>query len=297
MIDFKRFCNDYSIPYTDKTSSGWVNVNCPFCDDKGMHLGINTSRGYTSCFKCGGHPLSKVIAILTGASYSVVKDIVKKYSTFSVKVRRQDDRKNIPSQIILPTGTQELTQKAKNYLINRNFDPDKLIQDWGIRSTGHIGFYKHRILAPIYQNQQLVSYQCRDITDKHSKKYLACHQEEEIMRHQHCVYGLDQAQNKKCLVVEGITDVWRLGYGAIATFGIGFTKQQARLIAMNFNIVFIMYDSEPQAQEQAEKLGFLISSAFTNPIEVINLPFLIDNIDPGGLPQDTADEIMKEIGL
>jgi len=299
MFNAENFCNDYNIFYNKKTSHGFINVQCPFCDDKGMHLGINVEGAYTSCFKCGGHPLNKAIAVLTGASFKVAKGIVQRYSQVSGEVRRQDSRENIPSRIILPTGTQELTQKARNYLIGRNFDPDKLIQDWRIRSTGHVGMYKHRILAPIYQSQQLVSYQCRDITGKHSKKYLACCQEDEIIQHQHCVYGLDQAsqRGKTCLVVEGITDVWRLGPGAIATFGTGFTKQQARLIAMNFGRIFILFDSEPQAQEQAEKLGFLIGSSFSNIVEVINLPFLIDEIDPGDLPQDTANEIMKEIGL
>jgi len=299
MIDFKRFCNDYSLPYSNKISHGFINVQCPFCDDKGMHLGINVEGAYASCFKCGGHPLNKVIAVLTGMPFKIAKDIVQRYSQASGEVRRQDSRENIPSRIILPTGTQELTQKARNYLIGRKFDPDKLIQDWRILSTGHIGFYKHRLFAPIYQSQQLVSYQCRDITGNAPQKYLACHQEDEIIQHQHCVYGLDQAteHGKTCLVVEGITDVWRMGHGAIATFGTGFTKQQARLIAMNFRRIFILFDSEPQAQEQAEKLGFLIGSSFSNIVEVINLPFLIDDIDPGDLPQDTANEIMREIGL
>jgi hypothetical protein len=298
----KLFSEDFHID-TAKSGKhyrpGWVNISCPMgCSGhSGYHGGFNIAKGYYNCYRCGNHPLNKVIAVLTGSSFNIAKDIIKKYSLVSGEIKRQNNRKNIPSQIIFPTGTQELTQKAKNYLIGRNFDPDKLTQTWAIQSTGHIGFYKHRILAPIYQRQQLVSYQCRDVTGKSLQKYLACHQEDEIIQHQHCIYGLDQTSHKKCIIVEGITDVWRLGPGAVATFGISFTKQQARLIAMNFNRVFIMFDNEPQAQEQAENLGFLIGSSFGNIVEVINLPFLIDEIDPGELPQNTADEIMSEIGL
>ena len=58
-----------------------------------------------------------------------------------------------------------------------------------------------------------------------------------------------------------------------------------------------MFDSEPQAQEKAEELGFLVGSAFNNPVEVINLPFLVNEIDPGDLPQNIANDIIKEIGL
>ena len=83
----------------------------------------------------------------------------------------------------------------------------------------------------------------------------------------------------------------------MATFGIDFTKQQARLIATNFDKVFVMFDSEPQAQEKAEELGNIISSAFSNHVEVINLPFIVKNTDPGDLSQDDADVLMKEIKL
>lgn len=303
MIDFKQFCEDYNVPYArsgQHKRAGWINCACPFCTGhSGFHGGFNIAEGYYNCYRCGSHSLFKVIALLTKANYSVVKNIIKKYSQGSGEVIQRETRENIPSQITFPSDTQPLTQKAKKYLISRNFDPDKLSQIWGIQSTGHTGFYKHRILAPIHQKQKLVSYQCRDVTENHPQKYLACHQEEEIIQHQHCIYGLDQAtqKGKTCLVVEGITDVWRMGVGSVCTFGIGFTKQQAKLIALNFDTVFILFDSEIQAQEKAEELGFLIASAFTNPVEIINLPFLIPEIDPGDLPQDIADEIMKEIGL
>ena len=297
-----KFCDDYNI---DRAKSGkhyrpgWTNIACPMgCSGHaGYHLGINIKDSYTTCHRCGYHPLIKVISVLTGVPQNIAKDIIKKYSTVSAIVSQRDSQKNRPSQLAFPSDTQSLTFRAKQYLINRNFNPDKLVSIWGLLSTSHIGFYKHRILAPIYQRQQLVSYQTRDITNKHPQKYLACHQEEEIIPHQHCIYGLDLAVNRKCIVVEGITDVWRLGPGAVATFGIAFTKQQAQLIAMNFDTVFIMFDSESQAQEKAEELGFLIGSAFNNPVEIINLPFLIDEIDPGSLSPDIANEIMKEIGL
>ena len=301
MFDAKNFCLNYNIDIAQSGKhfrSGWVNIPCPFCHGHaGYHGGFNIEKGYYNCHRCGSHPLTKVISILTGVSQNIAKDIVKKYSTVSAIVSQRDSQKNRPSQIIFPSDTGPLTFRAKQYLMSRNFDPDKLTSIWGLLSTGHTGFYKYRILAPIYQRQQLVSYQTRDITNHHPQKYLACHQEEEIIQHQHCIYGLDQATNRRCVVVEGITDVWRLGPGAVATFGISFTKQQARLIAINFNKVFIMFDSDSQAQEKAEELGFLIGSAFNNPVEVINLPFLIDETDPGDLPQDEANALMKEIGL
>ena len=85
--------------------------------------------------------------------------------------RKKSHRK--PTTIILPKHT-ELTRPHKNYLIKRNFDPDELEFKWRLVSTGPVGPYKHRIIAPIYFNEKLVSYQGRDITDKAKLKYKAC---------------------------------------------------------------------------------------------------------------------------
>ncbi len=45
----------------------------------------------------------------------------------------------------------------------RNFDPNYLVSEWGLLSTGVLGEFKFRILAPVYFKGQLVSYQCRDL--------------------------------------------------------------------------------------------------------------------------------------
>jgi transposase-like protein len=301
MFNAELFCNEYNIDYAKSgkhARPGWVNISCPFCSGHaGFHGGFNIENSYYNCHRCGSHYLPKVIAVLTGSSQNTAATLIKKYSTLSEPLSQRETKKKAPSKIIFPSDTGKLTNKAKIYLINRLYNPDKLETIWNLKSTSHIGFYKNRILAPIYQRQELVSYQTRDITDKHPQKYLACFQDEEIIQHQHCIYGLDQAVSRRCIVVEGITDVWRLGPGAVATFGIDFTKQQARLIATNFNKVFIMFDSEPQAQEKAKNLAHLISSAFTNSVKVINLSFIIENTDPGDLSQNDADSLMKEIKL
>jgi len=295
------FCNDYNIPYAQNGKhyrEGWVNCACPMCSgsgSSGYHLGFNTKDGYVTCYRCGSHTLYSIISALINKKEAY--GILKKYSTATEPIKREKYTIETPSELIFPSGTNSLTQKAKKYLLNRNFNPEKLIMQWNLLSTPHYGFYKNRICAPIYQNNKLVSFQCRDITGKHDQKYLACFQNEEIIQHQHCVYGLDQTNHDTCIIVEGITDVWRLGTGAVATFGIAFTRQQARLIASTFKKVFIMFDSEQRAQMQAEELGFLISNGFRHSVKVIILPFLIENSDPGDLKQDDADAIMKEIGL
>ena len=301
MLDAKQLCIDYGIDYAKNGHhyrNGWVNVACQFCSgNPGYHLGINIEEAFSVCHRCGWHTLNEVISSLTNSNFRTAKDIINKYSTDTTHVRHHKEVFNPVTEINFPSGTNPLTKKATTYLIERKYNPDELISKWGLLSTSHYGFYKHRILAPIYLNGNLVSYQCRSISNNNPNKYLPCPQNEEVLEHQKCIYGMDSTSNRKCIVVEGITDVWRLGRGAVATFGISFTKQQTRMIARNFDRVFIMYDGEEQAQEQAEKLGYLIGNSFANSVEVINLPFLVKDIDPGDLSQDDADALMKEVGL
>ena len=300
MFDAEKFCQNYNIDFAKKGKhlrQGWMNIPCKFCNSEGFHLGINMEKNYCSCWHCGYHSLAQVICKLTHVNFKEAKDIEKRYGAPRSHITEQSKPKIHISEVHFPSGTITLTIKARKYLIDRKFNPEELIKTWGILSTAHYGFYKHRILAPIYINGQLVSFQTRDITGKASQKYLACGSDDEIIHHQNCIYGMNLINARKCIIVEGITDCWRLGVGSVCTFGIAFTKLQARMIAKNFEKVFILYDSEEHAQEQADKLSDLIGNAFTNPVEVINLPFLVPDIDPGDLSQDDADSLMVEIGL
>ena len=91
--------------------------------------------------------------------------------------------------------------------------------------------------------------------------------------------------------MEGITDVWRLGKLAFATFGIEYTRQQVRLISSLYKRVGIAYDFEIQAQRQAKELmadlKFRGVDCFLIPIED----------DPGSMKQEQVNQLLKQIKL
>ena len=92
------------------------------------------------------------------------------------------------------------------------------------------------------------------------------------------------------VVVEGITDAWRLGPGAVATFGIQFTLMQVILLRQ-FESKYIMFDSaDPQAIKQAEKLADYLSG-FPGHVEIIETHCG----DPAELTQKEADALMGEL--
>lgn len=160
---------------------------------------------------------------------------------------------------------------------------------WELQATGPTGKYKHRIIAPIYLNNFLISYQGRDWTEKSGLRYKACELEKEIVAHQEILYGIDLAVHHKVILVEGITDAWRFGPGAVACFGIEMKKRQLLLLMERFSEVYIMFDDDPQAIDQAEEIAADLSMA-----GILTEICLIDG-DPGALPQKEADDYKKDL--
>lgn len=295
-FDILSFLRDHGINYRDEghkhCQSGWMNLPCPFCvGNPGWHLGFNLQNEYFKCWRCGWKDTDKVIKALTGSSKDDLKKLKGSYRRRSKTRSDTNIRVRRVGKVTLPSSCKELSEIHKRYLRERGFDPDYLEEVWGLKGTGPIGSYKFRVIAPIYLHGKLISYQGRDITDKHSLKYKACKKEKELMDHKDSLYGYDLVPGEGVVVVEGITDAWRLGAGAVSTFGIEFKHSQISLLK-NFKEVFILFDSDPQAQIQARKLAGMLS-AFNISIEILE----IDKGDPADMSAKQAKSLMKNLIL
>ena len=293
MFNFKKFLIDYKIPIGEEgnTAPGWINIKCPFCSDHSNHLGWNIEQQYFNCWKCGWHSIIDVIMILTNNNFHKSKELLKQYIIGSNYIPICQEKKTIINDIIhLPTGTKELSTIHRNYLINRNFDPDHLIQKYNLKGTLYTGNYKFRIIAPIYYNGKLVSYQGRDVTDKQKLRYKACSKKNEIIHHKYILYNLDNCLSNKIIIVEGITDVWRIGDNCACTFGIAYTIEQILLLSSRFNTVFILYDTEEKAQEKAYSLAQNLN-IYNLKTEIITL----DQDDPAKFPDDEIIYMKKNL--
>jgi hypothetical protein len=193
----------------------------------------------------------------------------------------------------LPKEAESLTPLCRRYLEGRRFNPDKLSRLWGLKGVGPLGLYRFRIIAPITYHGQVVSFQARDATDRAELRYRACPKDQEARDHKECLYGLDAVPGDRAVVTEGITDVWRLGPGAVATFGVQFSLTQVALL-QDFSRVSVLFDSgkeDPEAPKQARKLALMLN-AFNVETETVELNA---GGDPGKLDQKEADEIMREL--
>ena len=292
--------SDYHIDHVTEghkhVRDGWVNVACPFCtgDNPGYHLGYSVDDNYFSCWRCGGHYAPKVISALLSINMHRAKEIIQQYGGIS-KVNKPEPKIRVgTNKFMVPFGTMPLQRNHKLYLKKRNFDWEYLDEEWGLLGTGPMAKlddinYSNRILAPIHWENRVVSFQTRDITNRHPIKYLACPQDRERIQHQHILYGNPLKWGKRGVCVEGITDVWRLGPQAFAVFGISYTHLQVLEISRAFDEVVILFDPEKQAQKQAKQLQLDLEGKKVKAwIEVLDS-------DPGDMSPDDAIHLMLQL--
>lgn len=296
-MDIIQLYSDYNIQYWTEgknVAPGWVNIQCPFCGDDSNHLGFNTNKEYFNCWKCGSHPIVKTLAKIINLDEGEIRSILNQYGG-RARVPSQDDKIVIGTKRFkYPSDTKRLSRKHKLYLENRGFDPERLEYEWDLLGTGPCSVldkssYKYRIIAPIYWDNRIVSFQSRDITNKQTQRYKVCPREREIIHHKHILYGKEKDWYDFGIVVEGITDVWRLGTVACATFGIEFNILQVKSISQHFERVVVLYDDEPQAIRKAD--------LFVGELRAFGIHstrFTIKG-DPGGLKQSDADYLVKHL--
>jgi len=306
-MDITQLYQDYSVDFLTEghrhCSEGWVNTACPFCSgNPGYHLGFNLDDNYYMCYRCGWHPVSKTIAELLHVSETEAETIIKGYGLLVPKHRTEPVKKIRVKSFRLPSNTRPLEANHKKYLEGRGFDPDYLEKEWNLLGTGptsnldtgsgrdkKILNYRFRIIIPFIWNDQQVSFDSRDITNKHMSKYMACPKDRELISHKSILYGKQECWKETGILVEGPTDVWRMGTRSFAVSGIKYTPRQLRLVAKFFRRVAVCFDDDPQAIIQATKivaeLKFRGVDAFRVDIEG----------DPGSMKQEDANYLVKQL--
>jgi hypothetical protein len=289
IFDARTFLKAYNVrtqEHGENWQKGWLQINCPFCSDTMFHGGFKLLTGGYNCWRCKYHKTREIVSKLVRIPESNVTPIIKNFlilSPFEPDETRETKR---PSELKLPAFTDELETMHLKYLTDRNFNPKRLQKEWGLLGTGIHGPYKFRIIAPIYFNNILVSYQGRDITDKARQRYKGCALEREVIPHKNLLYGIDKVGNT-AIIVEGITDVWRIGPGAVATFGTTYTPSQINVLANMVDHVVIMYDAD--AEEEQEKLAADLSAVGLT-VEELTL----ESGDPGDLQPNDIRALRKE---
>lgn len=304
MIDFKRICQDNSIPIIETghhhCHDGWAQVHCPFCTDGrgGYHLGFNLNYGNFSCWRCGKLKPFKVLqAIFPTYTSKEIYDLINNNQIHKRgTIKKEATKRN--KTIQPPRGTKPLQKQHKRYLIKRGFKPRLLEEEWGLLGTDYSAHndWAWRIIIPITDRTgRIVSYQGRIITEGVKPKYKMSNKQKILIDQNTLLYGIDKVPKESVVIVEGVADVWRLGPGSVATFGIDWKKQQANILK-NFKNCFIMFDcGDKNAAKRADELANFLS-LYSRQVEVIE-DFARGIKDPAELSTTQAKKIMQRLGF
>lgn len=132
-------------------------------------------------------------------------------------------------------------------------DPDTLERMWGLKAVGlSTRVNPHSIVIPIYYRNRIVSWTTRKIGNGKGARYNSAKKKEEILHHKHLLYGEDYVRDT-IIVTEGPFNVFRIGPGAVCTFGLSISQEQLHKIAKYPRRVFCL-DATEQAQKVAQRL-------------------------------------------
>lgn len=277
---------------------GWVNIRCIFCDDHSNHLGVNPDGGY-ACWRCRAHgSILKLIVNIERCSYEEARNIAKEYGrdfSAGVVVAPTSPSDNVcltrKGEVLPSNFTYKLPKPHLRYLRDRGYNPKNIIRKYRV---GFIpGKWRNRLIIPMYMNSQIVAFSGRDITGVNEPKYKLGNYR--IDRNS-IVYNIDSIPNRKAAIVEGYTDVWRIGDGAIATMGTNFSDQQLLLISQRVDEAFVLFDQQAEevAAEMADQLSAVLRRVHQITIERTD-DDSDEEVDPDTLPPELIEEIRDKI--
>ena len=283
-MKFVEFLQEYDIPFCREGAhhhcrTGWIQIDCPFCGKNShkWHMGYSLSGRFCSCWRCGFHPLVEVLSELTGLSfrqvYRQIEDILPERALV----------KKTKGKLIIPKGVSTLQSPHKKYLRGRNFNWRRIEKQWEIGGVGIASKIAWSIFIPIHYRGEVVSWTSRSLSDK-GARYISASESEESLPHKSLLYGEDFATHS-IIVVEGPTDVWRIGCGAVATLGVGYSPAQVSKI-LKYPRRAVCFDKG--AQKRAKKL---VDTLCLYPGETYNMVLEAD--DPGSAGQKEIKQIRE----
>jgi hypothetical protein len=293
-IDLILFLQRMNIPHWESGKNvtyGWVNIQCPYCDDASNHLGINLQSKKFSCWRCyqKGDIISLTMRLFRLPKADAI-DLLAKYPRTS---RRVEQTKAFATQCRLPRGAKAfppVPEKILDFIEKRSLSVENFLK-YASHWTDAYDEMPCRIIFPMNYEGRMVSYVGRDFSGMSDKPYKNARDTDSSIPVKHLLFGFDEAPNNSVLVlVEGIIDKLKLGRRALATLGTRMTKEQVLVLALkNPKKIYFCFDTETEAQTIAMSQAQQI---WCCPTEVIELN---DFNDPGELSEEEGLRLMKQL--
>lgn len=271
--------------------AGWRQLDCPFCgkNSQRFHMGYNLTFRYFNCWKCGSQRPLDVLVALLDVSFSKAHRLWGSIDGTAPITQKYIDAEE--KELVLPSGIDKLTKKHRRYLKGRGYDPEVISKLWAVQGIGLSSRLSWRLFIPIHLHHRMISWTTRAVTEYAKVRYLSASEDEERLPHKRMLYGMDYTAKRGVVICEGPLDVWSVGPGAVATFGLSFTRSQLLQLS-KFQTRVICFDSEKFAQKQAEHLADQLEIFPGNTIIAT-----LDSGDPGEASRREIRQLRKCAGI
>ncbi len=236
-FDVRQYLDGIGVDYRrageENVGEGWIGLDCVFCGIGLGHLGVRYERGSGfTCWNCGedGDAID-LIKALEGVGFNAARERLEQYQGFVAEKREEREPVRTHTDV-LPEGFELIEAgdeplPVKRWFARRGFDL-RLCQEHGLGWVPY-GDYQLRLIVPVRLDGVVVSFQAIDMTGQARVIYLDCPRDRAVVYNKHLLYGLDGVGDQVVLV-EGVTDKWRMGSDAVAMFGKNWSLKQLILL-------------------------------------------------------------------
>lgn len=293
----------------DAMAGEYYRVCCPFCSDNRYRLWINHrwntidpssgavfGKGLCICYNDGCDLGDNVDRRTRQSKQDMLEKMLKPYVARTVRLKSPRRLAPKRTKATLPPDCVPLSRLSRDhdavqYLIGRGFDPAELERDWQVMYC-----YRdvnpnvsERIIIPIYDDTGLRGWQARYVGTPPSSNIAKYFTMPGTPRNQ-LMYNYHRASKYDFgILVEGVTDVWKVGMNAVATLGNSFSSHHFQMAqaAWGKTGVGLLFDNEPDDEKKVAKYNKVLNllrspGAFAWGVLEFRLPPDIN--DPGDLP-------------
>jgi len=294
-FDVRMFLEDYDIRYWtegDNVTSGWININCLFCFDHANHMGINLKSNLFSCWLCSetGDAVS-LIQKVERCSFQKAVRILEEYQEYGEE--KEEEKPDIKKKYktLLPKHFKEIEAGKEPALVKQWFKKREF--DLSICQKYNLGFVKHgeyqlRLIVPVFVDGVVVSWQAVDLTGRASIPYMDCPPDRAKINNKELLYGIDEVEDQ-LILVEGVTDKWRIGRGAVAAFTKNLSRKQKRFLIERIPkevLIKVVLDADTVKDKHGEKIAKELVSIYDKVIL-----FELKEGDPADLTKEEIERI------
>lgn len=272
-------------------SDGWVGISCPFCGDDSSHLGIHCEDGnYFYCWVCGERgDIVTLIRALEEVGFHMAKERLRQHQTLFPVVRRREQERAYAQ--VLPEGFERVIEGEEPPLVRqwfrrRNFDLG-ICQEYGLGWVP-CGEYQLRLIVPMRLDGAVVSFQAVDMTGRARVGYLDCPKGRAVVPNDRLLYGMEDV-GSQVILVEGVTDRWRMGRDAKAILTKNWTMAQMTMLYRRAKGRRMKVLLDMDAMREGKRLANLLSELFPDVVFV----GLDEAKDPDELTAEKVECICK----